>query len=154
MNKKNIRIIAIALGVWLLVGILFLGVVFWNDLLLGNMTRSFRRGIQKSDAAVELLEVESVLGKLNANSNGINYFGAALVTAETPEDMDTLVTELSHEFDVEYVLQEGSKVNAPYLEHEDLIFEDTQFEDGQTYYCIYFYLHEHPRSNIFDIRGY
>ena len=119
------------------------------------MTRSFRRGIRHSETAVELLEVESVCGKLNGNGNGMNYFGAALVAADSVEDMDTLVAELEGDFDtVAYTVLEDNQIDVPELQHRRLTFNDTVLQKGETYYCIYFYVHEHPASNIFDIRGY
>jgi hypothetical protein len=129
--------------------------IFFNDILLGGMTQSFRRGIRHSEAAVELLEVESVCGKLNGNGNGMNYFGAALVTAVSTEEMDNLVAELEGDFDtVAYTVLEDNQIDVPELQHRRLTFDDTVLQEGATYYCIYFYVHEHPASNIFDIRGY
>lgn len=152
MKRKVITIITIAVIVQVLLVALFFS---FNDILLGSMTRSFRRGIQQSDTAVEILDIQSVCGKLNGNGNGINYFGAALVKADSVKQMDTLAAELMEDFDtVEYTLQEGVVVEIPYLEHRKLSFDDTELQEGETYYCIYFYIHDHPASNIFDIRGY
>lgn len=152
MKRKVITIITIAVIVQVLLVALFFS---FNDILLGSMTRSFRRGIQQSDTAVEILDIQSVCGKLNGNGNGINYFGAALVKADSVKQMDTLAAELMEDFDaVEYTLQEGVVVEIPYLEHRKLSFDDAELQEGETYYCIYFYIHDHPASNIFDIRGY
>ncbi len=153
MKKKKAAILAII--VWILLILSIVVYIFFNDILLGAMTISFRRGIRGAETAVRLLEVESVCGKLNGNGNGMNYFGAALVTADTPEDMDILVAELEQKFDtVGYAIQEGTRVNVNHLQYRELNFDDTKFNENETYYCIWFYVQEHPNSNIFDIRGY
>lgn len=155
MKKKKRAVIATAVIAGILPIVLLSVFIFFNDILLGNMTRSFRREIRKSEAAVELLEVKSVCGKLNGNGNGMNYFGAALMTADSAEDMETLTAALEREFEtVGYVIQEGTQVDVPHLEHRKLFFDDINFRENETYYCVWFYIHEHPNSNIFDLRGY
>lgn len=155
MKRKLRTIIVVAVSVWLLLIALFGVFIFFNDILLSDITRSFQCGIRKSEAAVELLEVESICGKLYGNGNGMNYFGAALVTADSAEELDTLVAELGEDFGtVGYTVQDGTEVNTPYLAPGKLSFKYADFKDDETYYCIYFYIYEHPASNIFDIRGY
>lgn len=150
MKRKVIIFMAVILPVLLVV--LFFP---FNDILLWRMTRSFRLGIQRSDTAVEILELQSVCGKLNGNGNGMSYFGAALVEADSVEQMDTLAAELKADYDaVEYMLQEGPEVHSPYLEHKKLSFDGDKLQEGSTCYCIYFYIHDHPSSNLFDIRGH
>lgn len=155
MKRKVTRIITVAIIAQVLLFLLFALFFCFNDLLLANMTRSFRNGIRHTGPNVELLETESICGKLNGNGNGMNYFGAALVKAASDEDMDTLVSELKEDFEtVGYTVVDGHKLEIPYLEHDRLTFDDTDLQKGETYYCVYFYVHEHPASNIFDIRGY
>ena len=150
--KRKVFLIAVAVIVPVLLIALFIS---FNDILLGTMTWSFRREIRQSDTAVELLEIQSICGKLNGNGNGMNYLGAALVQSDSAAQMDALAAELKSDFDVvDYIVLEGKQLDIPYLEHGNLTFDYTDFREGQSYYCIYFYIHEHPASNIFDIRGY
>ena len=152
--KKGITTVITAVMIWILLMALIGIFICFNDILSGSMTRSFRREIKQS-TAVQLIETVSVCGKLNGNGNGMNYFGAALVTSDTAEDVDALVAELEEKFEnVGSTLQEGTQVNVSYLEHSTLFFDEAAFQDDQAYYCIYYYVHEHPYSNIFDIRGY
>lgn len=155
MKRKVTKIIAVAIIAQVLLFVLFALFFCFNDLLLSNMTRSFRNGIRQSDAAVELLETDAICGKLNGNGNGMNYFGAALVRADSTEAMDTLASELKEDFEtVGYTVVDGYALEIPYLEHGSLTFDYTDFQQNETYYCIYYYIHSHPASNIFDIRGY
>ena len=152
--KKEIAIVIIVVIICTLLMALVGVFIYFNDILSGNMTRSFRREIKQS-TSVQLIETVAAYGKLNGNGNGMNYFGAALVTADNAEDVDTLVAELEKKFDtVGSTLQEGTQVNVSYLEHSTLFFDEAAFQDDQTYYCIYYYVHEHPYSNILDIRGH
>lgn len=155
MKRKVAKIITLAIIGQILLILLFAIFICFNDILLGSMTWSFKNGIRRSDAAVELLEVENICGKLNGNGNGMNYLGAALVKAGSDQAMDALVADLSSDFDtLGYTVVDGKQLEIPYLEHGNISFDDTELQDGETYYCVYFYVHEHPASNIFDIRGY
>lgn len=109
----------------------------------------------KQSEEVALLDETCVYGKLNGNGNGINYYGAALVTSESEAALEELVESLDDRFELAgYALQNGKQVESKYLEHRSLRFAYNDFLAGQKYYIVYFYNSQSKWSNYLDIAGH
>ena len=152
MNKNAlIRTLGVVI---LIVTLLATGITilfFWNQLILNGLANDFEGMIENAEG-VELIETKSVYGNLNGNGNNINYFAAALVTADSEEDLKALVETLGKHFDVAgYDEHIGTKVENKYLERPDLYF-DTEPSEGT--YTVYFFNSSHPKSNLLDIKGH
>ena len=143
-------------GVLFLLSLLLLAILFfvnWNTLLLFQMDNTFTSAINNNND-IALIETQSVCGKLNGNGNGIQFFGAALITTQSKTDLDLLVQQLSSKYDiVQYAVQTGSKIETTYLEHASLQFDsDASNIDGA--YIVYYYNSTHYLSNDWDLVGH
>lgn len=111
--------------------------------------------IIKQSEDVTILDDACVYGKLNGNGNGINYYGAALITSESEAALEELVKTLDDRFEIAgYDLQNGKQVESKYLEHRSLSFAYNDFLGGQKYYIVYFYNSQSNLSNPFDLAGH
>ena len=111
--------------------------------------------IIKQSEGVTILDDACVYGNLNGNGNGINYYGAALVTSKSEAALEELVESLDGRFELAgYALQNGKRVESKYLEHRSLRFEYNDFLTGQKYYIVYFYNSQSNLSNYLDIAGH
>ena len=147
MSKK---IIALCIVAVLLIALIAVA-VNWNQILLTGMMAQFHTTIA-AEEAIEILDTASVYGKLNGNGNSIDYYGAALVKADSEETLKELVAQLEAEFSVVgFEPQESAAIESKYLEHENLAFDEAAFD--APCYQIYFYCN-HPWSNMLDPKGH
>ena len=149
MNKrKAVLMVVAAVSVLALCGMFFL-----NDLILLGMVNGLKSAVKKNPQ-VQLVETQSVCGKINGNGNGIQYFGAVLIKSDDETAVKALLEELKGEYDeVGYCVQAGQNIRSSYLEHQTLSYDHDSFQDA-TYYSIYFYNSHCNLSNPLDLRGY
>ncbi len=142
--KVKIILVVVVFAVLLLC----LGNAINLSILMGNFT-----GTVSDYASGEILELKSVYGKLNGNGNGTQYFGAALLKAESVKDLDALVAALEEKFEVVEVLeQQGAKIESRHLEHRELKF--TAALDQNTAYIAVCFYDSTRNSNPLDIAGH
>ena len=160
MNAKKVTLIAVAVTavVLLVLGVLFLPSPFSvlgnrNQRNLNALMKEFKATISEY-ASSDIIEEQSVYGKLNGNGNGIQYFGAVLVRKEAIEDIDALMAELDETFEiVEYAEQNESTIVSRHLQHRTLTY-DTPITSENTYVSICFYNSKHSKSSLWDLAGH
>ena len=154
--KKTKKIITFSvIGVIAAAVLITLSAIFaflnWNSFILKGFEADFEKAVQ--DEGYEILETQSVYGKLNGNGNGINYFSAVLIKADENE-VKALVEALETEFEVaKYYLQENGKIATIHNEHGRLEYE-TAIEEGETYYTVYVFESGIKGSNPLDPKGH
>ena len=150
MKRKILKTLLICAAVLLPIALL----CSINAINLRVMQREMLSVIKHSED-ITILDDACVYGKLNGNGNGINYYGAALVTTESESALEELVESLDDRFELAgYALQNGKQVESKYLEHRSLRFGYNDFLAGQKYYIVYFYNGQSNWFNPFDIAGY
>ena len=88
---------------------------------------------------LEVIEIKPIMGVLNDDKDSMKFFCAALVTADSTQLLDDCVSALKLVFeDAGLMVQTGRKVSSPYLVHQELIYDHTDFSAGN-YYTIYVY---------------
>lgn len=161
MKAKKVTLIAVAAVtavVLLVLGVLFLPSPFSvlgnrNQRNLNALMKEFTTTISEY-ASSDIIEEQSVYGKLNGNGNGIQYFGAVLVRKDAIEDIDALMAELDETFEiVECAEQSGNKIISKHLQHRTLTY-DTPITSENTYVSICFYNSKHPKSSLWDLAGH
>lgn len=161
MKAKKVTLIAVAAVaavVLLVLGVLFLPSPFSvlgnrNQRNLNALMKEFTTTISEY-ASSDIIEEQSVYGKLNGNGNGIQYFGAVLVRKDAIEDIDALMAELDETFEiVEYAEQSGNKIISKHLQHRTLTY-DTPITSENTYVSICFYNSKHSKSSLWDLAGH
>lgn len=160
MKAKKVTLIAVAVTavVLLVLGVLFLPSPFSvlgnrNQRNLNALMKEFKATISEY-ASSDIIEEQSVYGKLNGNGNGIQYFGAVLVRKEAIEDIDALMAELDETFEiVEYAEQNESTIVSRHLQHRTLTY-DTPITSENTYVSICFYNSKHSKSSLWDLAGH
>ncbi len=101
---------------------------------------------------VDVIEFRPVIGKLNGESGELQFFCAALVQSESDAVPNSVSGNLGLMFhDAGVVVQEGSKIESEYLEHKELSFKFSDFEEGKTYYMVYCYTDKIP--TLSDLEG-
>lgn len=160
MKAKKVTLIAVAATavVLLVLGVIFLPSPFSvlgnrNQRNLNALMKEFKATISEY-ASSDIIEEQSVYGKLNGNGNGIQYFGAVLVRKEAIEDIDALMAELDETFEiVEYAEQNESTIVSRHLQHRTLTY-DTPITSENTYVSICFYNSKHSKSSLWDLAGH
>ncbi len=124
-----------------------------NAINLSGLVNDFLDEISEH-SQTPVCETKSVYGKLNGNGNGIQYFGACLVKAESAEALEAVASELEQKFEyVGFWQQEDDDIESKYLEHRSLEY-DTHISDGEKYFTICFFNSQHPNSCHFDLAGH
>lgn len=112
------------------------------------------RSVIKSYENVELIETKSVYGKLNGNGNGINFFGAALIRAESEDEIMEICQKLEEKFDISgYSRQTEKEIKTKYLVHEKLSF-DYDFDANDDNLYLVFFFDSDARANLMDPKGH
>jgi len=94
---------------------------------------------------VDVIEFKPLLGKLNGEDGTIQFFCAALVQSDSeavPQDVADTLSKLFH--DAGLTLQTGTEIENGYLEHKQLSYKFSGFEDGKTYYTVWCYTDKIP----------
>ena len=99
---------------------------------------------------MEILDMKSAVGKLNGESDDIQFFCAVLVQSESPAIPQSAADTLSKLFhDAGIQIQTGAKIESQYLEHKELTFKKEG--DGSTHYAVWFYTDRLP--SLEDLKG-
>jgi len=125
-----------------------------NQTILDDMTAQFVDILTGMDG-VTVVETKAVYGKLNGNGNGIQYFGAALLTVD-PARIPAILAALEQDFECsEGWEQTRQAIVSRYLEHRSLSYDTVIPAEGETsYVTICFFNSQHPDSIEWDIRGH
>ena len=159
MTSKKRRVLTIALvasvvaAVVLMMGALLV-LLLQNSLILSSMTSTMKRAA-RNDPHITCVETQHVYGKLNGNGNGIDFFGAMLVTADSEADVAAFAASLKNEYElVSYHRQVGNDVDGgELLEHRHLSYNtEIPNDDSTVYYTVYYYDHS-EFANLLDIAG-
>lgn len=149
MSKKKM-VVLISAGI---LAVLVIGIACWNAIHLFFLSSDFKQQIKGTDG-IQFQQMQSTYGKLVGNGNGIQFFGAALVSAESEEQVRQLVAELDEDFEVVgYREQTNRVISSKYLEHQTLYFTELDVSNGECYQ-IYFFVSDSPYNNPFDVRGH
>ena len=154
-QKTTAKAVIISVFTLFAVVLVMCGLIFtflnWNSFILKGFETDFEEAVKAE--GFEILETQSVYGKLNGNGNGINYFSAVLIKADEDE-VKALVQGLETEFEVaKYYLQEDGKIATIHNEHGRLEYE-TALEAGETYYTVYVFESDIKGSNLLDPKGH
>lgn len=89
---------------------------------------------------VDVIEMKTAAGKLNDEGGELQFFCAALVRSDSDAVPNAVASAMDKLFEEAAVgVQTESKISSPHLVHKELTFDFADFEDGSTYYIIYFY---------------
>ena len=94
---------------------------------------------------VEVLEFRPVLGKLNGADGTLQFYCAALVQSDSqavPEDVAGTLSKMFH--DAGLSIQTGTTIESDYLEHKELSYKFSDFQEGKTYYTVWCYTDKIP----------
>ena len=93
----------------------------------------------------EILDMKSAFGKLVGDQCDIQFFCAVLVQSDSdaiPQAAADTLRKLFH--DAGITVQTGPAIENAYLKHTSLSFKYDGFDDGQTYYSVWFYTDKLP----------
>ena len=119
--------------------------------IAGNVTEVAKAELEAQVKAafekykVEVIEFKPILGKLNGSDGTIQFFCAALVQSDSeavPQDVADTLSKLFH--DAGLTVQTGTKIESAYLEHKELSYKFSGFQDGKTYYTVWCYTDRLP----------
>lgn len=119
--------------------------------IAGNVTEVAKAELEAQVKAafekykVEVIEFKPILGKLNGSDGTIQFFCAALVQSDSeavPQDVADTLSKLFH--DAGLTVQTGTKIESAYLEHKELSYKFSGFQDGKTYYTVWCYTDKIP----------
>lgn len=98
-------------------------------------------------AQTEVLENDSVCGKLNGNGNGMDFLTTILIKS------DLSLEELQKHYSFAKVIeQKGRKLDSQYLEHGEIYYSELKdVTNYENYFVVMIYDSGHPA--LFDIRG-
>lgn len=157
MNKKTVvkSLIAVAVAITLLIaGVVafFLG-LNQNSIISWKLTRDLKSDINNIDA-LEIIDSKSACGKISGNGNGMQFYGAVLVKADSEEDIAELVSSVDNDYEIvgAYV-QTDKEIDVEPVGGHIFLEYDSFPNDGSTYYTVYYFT-THKFSTDFDIRAH
>ena len=107
------------------------------DAAVKELENQLKSQLEKSK--VEVVELKSAFGELNAEGGKMQFFLAALVKTENTDALDTCADALDSVFaEKGWAAQSGSKVENEKLVNKEITFKHSDFADGN-YYIIYGY---------------
>lgn len=141
------------LSLVLVVALLLPGLVGCGDTvgeIAGNVADAAKAELEKQvqqlldEYKVDVIEVKTAVGELNG-SGKLQFFCGVLVTSNSTTLPQSCADALGKLFeDTGVVPQNGSKIDSDYLQHKDLSFQFSAFDDGRDYYLIYAYTSKLP----------
>ena len=137
--RKVICLILAAVLMFGLVGCATLGEVAGNvaDAAVKELENQLKSQLEKSK--VEVVELKSAFGELNADGGKMQFFLAALVKTENTDALDACMNALDSVFaDKGWESQDSSKVENAKLVNKEIVFQHSDFSDGN-YYIVYGY---------------
>ncbi len=156
MAKKTFKIIiAVVLAIFLLI----IGVVAFflgfnqNSVISWKLMQDFKSEIKDCEE-LEIIDSKSACGKISGNGNGMEFYGAVLVKAESEEDVEELLSSIDDDYDiVGYYIQTDKQIDASPIDGHIFLEYDSFPNDGKIY-CTVYYLASHKLSIDFDIRAH
>ena len=119
--------------------------------IAGNVADAAMKELEASVKAtfekykVDVIELKSAIGKLTGDSGDNQFFCAALVQSDSDALPQSCADALSKVFhDAGIAVQTGSNIESSYLEHKQISFKYSSFEEGKTYYLVYCYIDRIP----------
>ena len=95
---------------------------------------------------IDIVEMKTAVGSLNGDGEDIQFFCAVLVRSDSdaiPRSAADTLRKLFHDAGV--VAQDSDGVvDSDYLEHKSITYKFSSFDDGQTYYTVWFYTDKLP----------
>ena len=94
---------------------------------------------------IEILDLKTAVGKLNGESEDIQFFCAVLVQSDSdtiPLSAADTLSKLFH--DAGARIQTGTAIESDYLEHKSLVYKYETFEESKTYYTVWCYTDKLP----------
>src|SRR5690606_568193 len=159
MKKIKIGLLIIVLLIPLSIASLFVVFPILNNISLSKFEKQFERYPLPEETS--LIEVKSVVGKLNGNGNSIDFFVGLLIQSELSKD------ELTHYYEhaqyagakvekrnvlIEVLTVEDRVLHSKYLEHRQMKFNKLEtINDLTGYYFVTIY--DGGYQAIFDLRG-
>lgn len=138
------KVVSLVLAAFMLCGIFAgcnaVGEIAGNvaDAAMKELENQVKATLEKNK--VNVVELETAIGKLNDEGSEMQFFCAALVKSDTDTVVNGAAEAMGAVFEKSGVLvQTGSKVESEYLVHKDITFKHSDFSDG-TYYVIYVYI--------------
>ncbi|MDL2287435.1 hypothetical protein LJB90_02595 [Eubacteriales bacterium OttesenSCG-928-G02] len=119
-----------------------------NDKKLDNLEKHLLKTKLPEDT--EIIEAQSVLGKLNGNGNGMDYLATVLIKSEKT------LAELKGYYmlyEIEVQKQDSPEFINKLLEHKNIIYKSNLNFEEYDYYTIYISKSNYADS-LFDIRGH
>ncbi len=139
------RFISLILATVLLLG-LFTGCGDVVSDIAGNVVQAAKEELENQikltleKHKVDVIELKTAAGKLNDEGSDMQFFCAALVRSDSDAIPNAVAQAMDKLFEESAIqVQTGSKVESAHLVHKELTFDFTDFQEGTTYYIIYFY---------------
>ena len=119
--------------------------------IAGNVAEAAKKELENQIKAtfekykIEILDLKTAVGKLNGDSEDVQFFCAVLVQSDSdaiPQSAADTLSKLFH--DAGTKIQTDAKIESTYLEHKSLDFKQEAFEDGKTYYTVWCYTDKLP----------
>ncbi len=124
-----------------------------NTLISWKLTMDLKSEIEEN-SSMEVMDSARICGKLCGNGNGMEFYGAVLVKADSEEDIENFVSEIADDYDiVGYYVQAHKEIDGSLVGGSFFIQYENFPNDGETYYTVY-YLATHKFSTDFDIRAH
>lgn len=101
---------------------------------------------------VEIVEMKTAVGKLSGDTGDNQFFCAVLTRSESdaiPRSAADSLRILFHDAGV--LPQTGSEVQSDYLEHKSITYKFSDFDNGGSYYTVFFYTDRIP--TLEDLRN-
>jgi len=159
MKKIKIGFLIIVLLIPLSIASLFVVFPILNNISLSKFEKQFERYPLPEETS--LIEVKSVVGKLNGNGNSIDFFVGLLIQSELSKDELTLYYEHAQYAGakvekrnvlIEVLTVEDRVLHSKYLEHRQMKFNKLEtINDLTGYYFVTIY--DGGYQAIFDLRG-
>ena len=139
------KFLSLVLAAVLLMGI-FAGCGDVVSDIAGNVVQAAKEELENQIKAtlekhkVDVIELKTATGKLNDEGSERQFFCAALVRSDSDAVPNAVAEAMNKVFEESAVqVQTGSKVESAHLVYKELTFDFTDFQEGTTYYIIYFY---------------
>lgn len=114
--------------------------------IAGNVAQAAREELENQiklnleKHKVDVIELKTATGKLNDEGGERQFYCAALVRSDSDAVPNAVASAMDKLFEEAAVgVQTESRISSPHLVHKELRFDFDGFDDGSTYYIIYFY---------------
>ena len=143
------KFVAFVLVIGLLCGLAGCGDVAGE--IAGNVAEAAKKELENQikitfeKYKIEILDMKTAIGKLDGDNGDLQFFCAVLVQSDSdalPKSAADTLSKLFHDAGV--TVQTGPAIENFHLEHKELTFKYDNFDDGRTYYAVWFYTDKLP----------